>query len=64
MGNPVLAPVRGRAVCLECKLIGFGGGEFEIYIPSFKIYVSFVIVISLLGDYPKEIKGQACKALI
>ena len=64
MDNPVLAQVRGRAVCLKCKLIGFGGGEFEIYIPSFKIYMFFVIVISLLGDYPKEIKGPACKALI
>lgn len=64
MDNPVLAEVRGRAVWLECKLIGFEGGEFEIYIPSFKMYMFFVIVISLLGDYPKEIKGQACKALI
>lgn len=64
MDNPVLAQVWGRAVCLECKLIGFRGGEFEIYIPSFKICTFFVIVISLLGDYPKEIKGQACKTLV
>lgn len=61
MDSAVLAELRGRALWLECKLIGFGGGEFESYIPSFKMCVFFVIVISLPGDCPKEIKGQACK---
>ena len=61
MDSAVLAQLQGRALWLECKLIGFGGGEFESYIPSFKMCMFFVIVISLPGDCPKEIKGQACK---
>ena len=61
MDSAVLAQLQGRAVWLECKLIGFGGGEFESYIPSFKMCMFFVLVISLPGDCPKEIKGQACK---
>ena len=62
MENSLLAQVWGTALW-NVNSLDLWGGQFEIDIPSFKMYMFSVPVTSLLGDYPKEIVGQARKAI-